>query len=997
MKKTGLLLMVVAMFLSSAVAFAQNLNVTGVITDATNGEPIPFASIRLKDTMNGTSADADGIYSISVPSKGVLVFSFVGYADAEVPVNGNSVVNCKLEPDANVLDDVVVVGYGSAKKVGSLVGSISTVKSDKLKNSPSSSALDQLQGQVAGLSVMTTGGNAGESNVSMSIHGIGSLGSSPEPLYIIDGIQATSRSVMSMNPNDILSVTVLKDASATSIYGSRAANGVVFITTKAGSYDSKSTVTIRSQAGISTLADMTLYKNMMSGSELKDFWVRAGIHTPEYIKTTYTDKGYDANTQWYKYFQQLNNPQFQNDITIEGGGKKVAYMIGASQFHQRGTAVGNYYDRYTFRSNVQGHPKDWLKVGANVSLSWDTNQQNPFWGGSSSQSNSVRGGMSYLNNPLFPAIDPNTGKEYETTYPNGVTNPHWYSKNRTDVGDRYGLLGNVNVEIEPFKNFKIASRSGIDGYVLFQNYKSKPSFEMSGGSGERVRQVAMEYTASITNTLEYKFEINENHQFTVLAGHEGIANIYDYTYAGSSGQKDDRLLNLQDGVQSNFSVTESYIESKFLSFFGHADYTLFGKYIIDATVRNDASSRFGADNRNAQFWSAGVLWKAKRENFLKDVWWLDDFNVRTSYGTQGNAAIDDYQSLALIGTTTNYAGGASMVVTQPSNPKLTWEKQSLFSVGISGRVVDHVDFNIEYYNRRTSSMLMSVPYPYTTGFSELVDNVGGLSNSGVDITLGVDILRGRDYFLRFNTTFSYNKEKVTKLFDGRKRWDIANTGITYVVGSPVMFYAPIYAGVDPEDGQMMWYLPGEDTDKTCKDKNRTTKVFDEATLTQNTGKRFNPPVNGGFGLSGAWKGLSFVADFSYVLGKTLINNDAYFYKNPNQFSTLNTSKAVSDFWTPENKNAKYPDWSTGAIMQFDSHIHENASFLRLKNLQVGYNFPEKWFSGQNVLSAVKVTLTGRNLFTVTKYTGIDPEVDGNLTYGRTGNSRQYLFGIELTF
>ena len=293
-------------------------------------------------------------------------------------------------------------------------------------------------------------------------------------------------------------------------------------------------------------------------------------------------------------------------------------------------------------------------------------------------------------------------------------------------------------------------------------------------------------------------------------------------------------------------------------------------------------------------------------------------------------------------------------------------------------------------------MLMDVPQPYTAGFTEVTQNVGGLQNTGVDITLGYDFLRGRDYYLRASTTFSYNANKITELFDGRQRWEIANTMVAYVVGKPIAFYLPLYAGVDPADGQPMWYVPGEDKDVTTMEE--TTKVFDEDALTQNSGKSRYAPINGGFSLSGGWKGLSLQADFSYVLNKYLVSNDGYFYGNPANFSTMNTHKAMNDFWTPENTDAKYPDWSSGAQMQFDSHLLENASFLRLKNLLVGYSLPEKALAwSNNVLKGVKVTLTGRNLLTFTNYSGIDPEINSNLTYGVGGNSKQYLVGLELTF
>ena len=993
MRKIKLFLTALAVMITS-VAFAQKLTVTGNVTDASTGEPVPFASVHEKGTMNGVNTDVNGHYSISVSKDGILVFSSVGYNTVEIPVDGKAKINCDLPVDTETLESAVAVGYGSAKKVGTMVGSVTTVKSDALKNAPSSSALDALQGQVAGLAVMTTGGVAGDNNVSMQLHGMGSLGSSTAPLYIIDGVQASSGAVMAMNPNDIASISILKDASATSIYGSRAANGVVYVTTKAGAYNNRATVTVRSQAGISTLADFTLYNNMMSGPELKDFLVKSGIMSPQQSYQTYTSKGWDADTKWYNYFQQFNNPQFQNDISVEGGGEKVAYMLGASQFHQRGTAFGNFYDRYTVRSNVQGRPKDWLKMGMNLSFSMEQTAGAGFWGGSGSTSNNPYGGLSYTKNPLIPALDEN-GNVPEVMWADGAYNTKYLIEQQPKQTNSYNLLGSFNVEIEPFKNFKIASRAGIDGYFTNYNYTLMPSAQFAGGSGSRSRQYGMSYAATITNTLEYSFNIADAHHFTLLAGHEGVANYSESLSAESDGLSDDRLTNLQNGQKDTYALSESMSQSRFLSYFGRFEYSILDKYYFDASVRNDACSRFGVDNRNATFWAVGGMWKIKAEDFMFGASAVNDLNLKVSYGTQGNASIGNYQHLGLISASSKYMDTESKVLSQPSNPGLTWEQQALFTVGVNGRFFDMLDVNVEFYNRTTTDMLMDVPYNYTTGFSSLKANVGSLSNMGVDLMIGLDILRGRDYYLRASTTFNYNAEKVTGLFNGLDRWEMTGYGLAYVVGKPVMFYAPIYAGIDPADGAPMWYLPGENVDETTM--NETTKVFDEAGLTQNTGKRYTPPIYGGFSIGGGWRGISVQADFSYVLGKTLINNDAYFYGNPNAFAEQNYHKAVADFWTPENTDAQYPDWSKGYIMQFDTHMYENANFLRLKNLQVAYALPKKLLAGQNVLNGLKVTFTGRNLLTATKYSGIDPEVAGNLTLGRLGNSKQYLFGLELTF
>ena len=981
---------------------AQNVTVKGTVKDASTGEAIPFASIQVKGTSTGANTDVNGEYSISVSSRATLIFSSIGYENVEVGVNGRSSIDVALNPDAEALENAIVVGYGSAKKVGNLVGSVATVRSDIVKNAPAASALDNLQGQVAGLSVMNTGGVAGDNSVSMTLHGTGSLGSSSAPLYVIDGIPSSSRTIMAMNANDILSISVLKDASSTSIYGARAANGVIFVTTKSGSYNSTARVTIRSQYGISTLANPYLYESMMSGDELKDFWIRSGIYTAAQIKANYTDKGYSANTKWYQVMQQMNNPQYQNDVTIEGGGAKVAYMISASQFHQRGTTVGNYYDRYTVRSNVQGHPKDWLKVGINLNLNADERQQNGNWGDSDEVANYLSGGLSFLLNPLYPVVDEKTGEFYTPRFPNNTVNPYTYMETYPSVSNTYGLNGAAYIEIEPIKNLKFRSQIGTDTRFFFGNSASIPSSPLRSGTGAKSKSAQMTSNNTITNTIEYSFTIANDHAISVLAGHEGISNWYDYFTASASGQTDDRMLRLNDGTASSRSVSEQMSASKFLSFFGHADYSYQGKYIIDATVRNDASSRFGSNVRNATFWSVGAKWNARNENFVKNTPWLNDLSLKISYGTQGNAEIGNYSHLALIGAATQYNEGNAWVIAQPSNNNLTWEKQALFSVGLSTRLFNFLDLELEFYNRKTSDMLLDVPYAYTTGFSELTANVGGLNNRGIDVTLGIDILKNRDYYLRFNAIFNYNQETVAELFDaawdeklGRYRWDMTNYGYSYVQGQRINIYYPIFAGIDPADGAPMWYIPGDDIDVTTK--NETTKTFDEDALMQNTGLALHAPINGGFGLEGGWKFLSFRADFSYVLGKTLINNDAYFYGNPVNFAGYNTYKGVSDYWTPSHTNAAWPDWSKGYVMQFDTHLAENASFLRLKSLQIGISLPNKWIEAQKLFNSVRLTFIGRNLFTITNYTGVDPEVDSNLTYGRPGNTKQYLVGLELSF
>ncbi len=992
------LIMVTLVLLQTLAVRAQNVTVTGRVQDA-SGLPVPGASVFVPGTTRGVITDDKGSFVFEVPaSTKEIKISCIGYDDVDLDLSQSKLkdISIVLKESNTFLESAVAVGYGSPKKVESLVGSVTTVNSESIRTAPSSSALDALQGQVAGLAVLTSGGVAGDNSVSMKLHGTGSLTSSSSPLYIIDGVPASSRSIMSLNPNDIESISILKDASATSIYGARAANGVVHIITKNGSYNNNATITVRSQYGISTITDKALYQNMMSSSELARFWNISGIHSEQYVKETFYDMGYNADTHWYNYVQQFNNPQYQNDISIEGGGQRVAYLIGASQFHQRGSAIGNVYDRFTIRSNVQGRPKDWLKVGMNMSATYDKTIQNPNWSNSSENRNYTSGALSYLTLPFYPAIDPETGEEYENEYPGGMINHHTYMANRITPTERLGLMGTAFINIDFTPDLKFSSRAGVDGYITRYTGLMKPDYYIMGGSGWRSRSTAYNYSTVLTNTLEYSYDKSDDVKFTLLAGHEEIFNDYDAWSGSIENIINPRITLISSGDPSTREIDETQVQSAFRSFFGHGDVTLFDRYILDATVRADASSRFGASNRWGVFWSAGALWKAKREAFLRPVVWLNDLNFKVSYGTSGNANIADYQALNLLGEGGIYEGTNGLYFAQPENPDLSWEKQSLLTVAMTGKLLDRLDFDIEWYHRKTTDMLMSVPIPSTVGFSSQYRNVGALLNTGVDVTLGYDIFRTRDSFLHFQATYNYNHEKVLELFDGRDRWEIANTGVAFVVGHPVMYYYPIYAGVDRKTGKPTWYVPNAD-DVDTPTMQDVTDVFSEEDLTQNTGYKRYAPVYGGLSFSGAWKSFSFLMDFSYVLGKYMINNDAYFYANPNNFADQNQHKEISDFWTETNPDAKWPDWRQGTVMQFDTHLLENASFLRLKNLQVAYSLPKSVMSNIKFMKDLKFTFTGRNLLTFTKYSGIDPEDDSNITIGLPANSKQMLLGVELTF
>ena len=568
MKKIRIFFAAMAMLALSATALAQNITVKGSVVDET-GEGIVGASVQVKGTTTGIAADVDGNFTISAPANATLVISSIGYETKEVAIAGKTFINVTLKADNEFLESAVVLGYGSAKKVSTLVGSVATVNSETVKSTPAATALDALQGQVAGMSVLTTGGVSGDNNVSMTLHGVGSLGASSTPLFVIDGIPSSSSAVMNMNPNDIESVSVLKDASATSIYGSRAANGVVYVSTKQGAYNETAHISLRSQWGVSTIADMTYYNNMMSGDELLDFWQRAGIASAEYLYKNYIAKGYTNNTQWWRKFYNTNTVQSQNDFSIEGGGKTVAYVASVSQYHQDGTTVGNYYDRYTLRTNLQGHPTSWLKFGVNANMTIDESQRNTNFGNSANAggNNYLYGGLSVILNPLYPDELKEDGRYVGSNY----QDPKVRYDNTDDVYKSYNLNGSAFLTIEPIANLKFTSRVGTDAGFSINKYYRNPSYYAASGSGTRYRNWEGWYTNTITNTIEYSFNIANKHEISLLAGQEGVDYKYDSFAAQSTGQTNDKQLRLQDGLQANYDVSESWSQYRFLSFFGHVD------------------------------------------------------------------------------------------------------------------------------------------------------------------------------------------------------------------------------------------------------------------------------------------------------------------------------------------------------------------------------------------------------------------------------------------
>lgn len=984
--KKQLLSILLCTFLFSA-AFAQNRTITGVVTSADNGETLPGVSVVVPNTTVGTQTTNDGSFTLSVPSNAnTLQLSFIGYVSRTVTIGTSNQINVSLEPDASELSEVVVVGYGTGRALSTVVGSVSHVSADAIKGKPTANALESLQGRVPGLQVFTSNGEPSATQ-SIRLHGSGSLGASSTPLFVLDGIPVADGSIVSMNPEDFESITVLKDASATSIYGSRAANGVIYLTSKKGKTGEKATITARVQHGFSNLATTKMQENVMNTAELQQFWLDTKYRTQAQIDVI--NETYGGNdTKWYKTYYKEDAPIKQYDLNVSGGSNRTQYYISTGFLDQEGIMYRSGFDRITLRSNLSSRLNDWARVGLNLAGGIDNRESNG-WG-----SNSTQGGLALLALPWYSPIDENGDEYYDVQIPGlGRYHPKYLGDNFPYEGKRQNFTPNAFIEITPIAGLTLRTQGGMDYYNFRVSERRLPSYKPNINNGTAVERWTEAVSRTITNTAEYKFVLKDVHDLSFLAGQEWTDFSENYFAGSGAGLTDDRLI-LLGNVTADRSVAQTRTEYAYNSYFGRVGYGYNDTYYVDATIRQDASSRFGIENRNATFWSLGGMWNAKKESFLNDVNWLTDLRIRASVGTSGNSDIGNYQSLATVGSSI-YGGQPAWGLSSPGNPQLAWEEQTKTTFGFNSRIIDKLTLDVEFYHRVTKNMLVNVPYPYTSGFAEVTTNVGSLQNQGFDVDLKLDLFQDRDYYFSPYVNFNYNAEKVTELFQGKDYWIVPNTGVSWAVGEPVSFFYPIQAGVNPQTGNMEWYLPGEDIAKTRKDPDAVTDVFNASTLQQSTGLKRYPPFMGGFGFASGYKGFYVNADFTFSNGKYLINNDRFFYENPYNFAGFNQSREILDYWKEPGDVTRFPKY--GSINQFDSGLIEDASFLRLKSLQIGYQLPLNLLEKTKFFRSARIFYTGRNLFTATEYLGPDPEVNSNLALGVNPNTKQSVFGIELQF
>lgn len=1005
MKKLFLLLM--AVMLTTVTGLAQVIH--GTVVSAADDEPLVGASIVTKGS-GATVTDIDGKFAIHVAPGTHITISYVGYATQTLPAAEGMVV--KLAQADNVLNDVVVTGYGTGKKLGSIVGAVNVVGTQTLEDTPSANFVDALQGQVPGLAIFSNTGEPSSVPSSIRIRGVNSL-SGNTPLFICDGAPATSSIFTTLNPSDIESVTVLKDAASTAIYGSRAANGVIVITTKKGRYSEDATVTVRANAGWSSQANDKI--DMMTSEEFVRF--RDLVHTPVSNEVRDFVNKYGINTDWKDYLIKDHALLYSVDARIQGGTEKTRYYLSLADYYQDGLIDRSDITRQTLRFNLDSKLKNWLQVGISANVGFEKYATN-----NAADSESSNNGI-YTNNPFYMVYNllPYDSPYYYSFNENGdivfgdranyyhysqKTDPNYFNRKAFN-GKRTNLTAMVTLyeQIMPVKGLTIRAQQNVNAFD-YRNSSSRPQQQdeiTPMGDLIQLKQIdaysseAFQrwYQFTYTNTAEYKFTINDAHDLSFLIGQESIIT-RNHSFAVSTSGQPNYIQNLltQGTTVTMDDVSHGKSESIMNSYFLTGSYSYADKYFLDAAVRRDGSSKFAPGHRWGTFWSVGAMWDMAKEEFIHTNEWFSDLKLRVNYGTAGNSSgIGNYDYFGTVGSGSIYNGNNATGISGMSNDHLTWETVKSFDVGVDAAFFNSkLRGSVDFYVKNTENMLMEVPYSFTTGWSGGTANVGSMRNMGVDVDLHYNILQTRDWYVGLDVNFGYNKNTITELFNGLESFTIPGTGITYRKGqNPFTITQVRYAGVDPRDGQQMWY---------DKDGN-LTKHFDESDEVD-LGKSFIAPWNGGFGINARWKGLSLRADFNWSAKKYIFNATNWYIRDPSVAVQRNTNAAVEllNVWTKPGDVTDIPNivdlYGVPQDIQPDSRWVESSSFLRLKNLTIAYSLPKTWMDAVK-MKDVTLHFTGRNLLTFTSFNGVDPEYEGNVVQMMYPNTRQFEFGLEVSF
>lgn len=1012
-----------------AVAYAQDITVTGKVT--AGGEEIPGVAVFVKGQTRGTITGIDGSYSLRVKGDESLVFSFIGYETVTEQVNKRKVINVELQETSQMVDEVIItVPYGTAKK-STFTGSASFIPAGTIEKAQVSSVSKALQGTVAGLQSFSSSGQPG-SDATIFIRGVGSVNASTNPLYVVDGVPYDG-ALSSIASSDIESITVLKDAASAALYGSRAANGVIMITTKQGTKESAPTVDFSAKYGFSSRARAD-YDQVNTNQYFELYWEAmrnyrmdngySAADAAAYASSNLTGNlginpygsafpepvGLDgklvsgANPLWNDSWDDaLSQDAHYSDLNIRvsGGSKNSKYFASAGYMNDQGAYICSGFKRYTLRANITSDIRKWLQVGLNLS-------------GTHSVQDSPKQDDSAISNVVafarsLPSFYPVYQRDMKTgaylldengdrMFDYGEYRPNSYAKynllasmphdKREVKRDAASLRGYV--QVAPIEGLTYKMSLNVDYNSKFLHNYDNPTYGPGSISGGEVSKQNYRTTGmTFNNVVNYQRTINDNHNIRVMVGQE----YYEYNTSNFGGTRSKVIMDgfyEPDAASSLSDFSGDSDQYKLLSYFGSAEYSYASKYFLSGSVRTDGSSRFHPDHRWGTFWSVGASWKIMQEAFMAETsGWLSNLSLRASYGAQGNDQVGYYAYQALYSIRNNL-GESGLHAYRLATPNLSWETNLNTNVGLDfGLWNNRLSGTVEYFERRSKDLLFSKDLVPSSGFSSMDENIGAIKNYGWELQIAGYPIVTKDWKWKLSLNATTYKNKITSLpademWSGNKKWVKG--------GSLYDFYLVEWAGVNPENGNPMWYRYNNDGEKVTTEDYSSTTTSDKVKCGNSL-----PKWTGGIQSDLSYKDFSLSFLFSYSLGGKIYNGDKLSLMSQGPTGT-SWSVDMLDRWTPENTNTDVPRLTTSPKSSWTSSSDRflvDRSYLRLKNITFSYNLP-KTILNTLTLKDASVFFQAENMLTFTKQQGLDPEQTvGGSTYYRYPAMKTISFGINV--
>ncbi|WP_266361989.1 SusC/RagA family TonB-linked outer membrane protein [Tellurirhabdus rosea] len=973
--------------------YAQERKVSGRVTSADDGAPLPGVSIAIQGGTRGAQSDAQGNYSLSVPdSKAVLVFSFVGMVKQEITVGNQSVINVDLKSDASQLNEVVVTGYGQGNR-REFAGSVASISPAQIKNQPVASFDQLLQGQAPGVLVIANSGQPGAA-ASVRVRGSGSVNGSNTPLYIVDGIQIDAAAFQTINPQDIETISVLKDADATAIYGSRGANGVIVIKTRQGKAG-KTRISYDGQYGQSYFPQNRL--ELMNTNEKIDYELRrGGTDLAKYTAAQIADLR-KVNTDWQKEIFQIGQTQ-QHQLSASGGNESVLFYVSGNMFSQTGTVKGTDLNRYTGRMNLEANSGP-LRFGLNATVGYSIqNFQTEGNTTITSPLNAIR----WANPYETPYNADGTYTAFRSGQPNPVRELNETSRQFNEL--KTVAAGFLEYDFPFLKGLSVRTNWGVDFSNQEQTVYNSRFGQVGTGSAVKGRQGRLSRDFYKNTRFTGTTSLNYNNTFGDHSVRVGLytemvrlkLGSFGYTGYGLGG-----ILQNEAGItQNNANMIPDTrgdgIQNALVSYFTTLGYGFKNRYYLNVNLRRDGSSRFGKSYRFADFGSVGASWVISDEPFMQGITSgvLNNLRLKASYGSVGNQeGIGSFASLAIYQarggrtsqTISSYDGSSTVILTQLENPELRWEQKNTFNAGVEFSLLSkRISGGVEVYNSVTKNLFLNDQLSRTTGFNSINRNIGELQNRGIEIGLNTVNVDAGDFSWETNINFTLNRNKILKLTPTTPERGIISGNTINRVGQPINSnWLVEYAGVNPQTGaQQFRNLKGEITE----------------TYSPNDAQIFGPreaPYFGGVTNTLRFKGIEVSALFTYAFGNYIFNNDRTNVENPNYYAD-NVSRALLREWQKAGDITDIPNPNL-PYQTAVTHFLEKGDFLRLRNLTVSYNLPGTLMRKAKMSSA-RIFVQGQNMLTFTKFQGFDPEITGGqLTGAQYPALRTFTAGLGIGF